>query len=560
MTTSPQTQKELDKLEDQLSSMPAGARESRTKIAETAKVVAENSDLGIKESWPALVDYAEERAYYFEGSTASLDLWDINASAWTGESTDFTFPSASTFVAYGVDTTGADIVLDPASHYFIIKEGGLAGERDIDVIMDPANTGTQVDFTVMTITVDGVDHQVVTLNTSLTEAPSINDTCVVFNKTDNSNAGTITIGIEGQTENLQWDPLENVDLSNQSEFDAWYSSMMEVGFGAFVALAGPFADGSIDDDISKSANPQRTSRAVRPDYPKSELYKSPFFPAYTSNEDDRPEELENLDLVNRVEVVDDAPVWGVYPLFRWQGKLIPDLSQSPKEEKYPRALLLEGFDFVRNTSVSQTGFPVNDLATETTYYWDQASDKVIETEVGEYACTYNSLSSIINDSNVQAGFQGLEKAATHLTGWVSPAGDSAETQAAEDFLPIIEELDSAWKDVLNHHDSWFSSADDGDTTKFDTSLGTYDQSFLDALITVINNRETDFMNRIQHLEEKIGSPVDRTGYSGSAFTDAELMTHKNFGMLRSLKSAVNGINSIKENLKRTKQKYNAFNR
>lgn len=570
---------ELVKIERQLRQIPDVVTSARVEVAELAAIATELANdatklIGLKLPYYGHIqEYAEQRALIVENTTSRLNFYNIgNPSSWnTMFTTGFTFPSSSRFVFYTFVFDSNDVPIpsefDETTMYLVESDTGvLATLTDIATFLKPVEEIVVPDYTVIEEVTAGVTHTVLEFTDPLIEAPTIGQRFAIL--VDNEVVGYIEVGVEGLGKNPLWDALEDVDLLNPTELDNWYSDMTQMGTQDFSDLCGTFVDGSfIVDDIIVSSDSSIRSDSTRP-YSAAKLERSPFFPALNDNEDDYPGDFDFIDVKNRKMTIDGVDQWAVYPQFRWEGKLIPALSANPNSEQITTLYANTSRNSFLNIAVSGTGFPVNQSAANdprTVYFWNQSDDLIYSiVYVGGIpdpltqtliSCTYNSMRTKINNWNANFGTF-LSNIQTRSTFENEIDNDHAIDD--DDFFDLIQEIIDLNDAFLAHHGSWFSPGDDGDISVFDSSIGTYDQSFYNALSDFFVLYDTMFTDRKEHIETVIGSAVSRTGYVGEVINAANLIVHRSFGIVQNLKKDVNALDDVKTLLRKIREKFNAY--
>lgn len=565
-------EQEKESIEQSIRQIPEIVISDRVDIARKSGMITEllngqNSLSGLKDGYYKLIQkYATERAYYIENTDNRLDFYNINdASVWSQAwNTGFTFPTTSEFIVYCFLDNGDRV--DISNGYNLISNEGDLVEYYQAITIQP-DQQNQPDYIIETVTVSGVNHEKLIFQNPIT-LPKIGDEFALINS-DGRLVGIARVGIEGLGLS-DWNATDpSVDPYNQTDIDNWYSSITELPSSDFISLGGEFLNVSVPiDDVLRSADPANQADTSKP-YTQAKLENNPFYPALNTDESSWPEDFNAPDVKNRKLVVDGNDEWAVYPQFRWEGKLIPDLTEDPNSENLPTTYYIEeSIQFFNDMLVSVDDFPVNSGSLDDTmeYYWDETTDLIylIETISGTAEppvvvdCTYNSITYKLEnwDSEIQPLFDTVKSLINSDVNTI----DQTQLDIDDDHYAYIEQLETLLSDVRTHHDSWFDSLEDGDITKFDGDFGEYDLTNQQALDNELsNNSITIFTDRITNIESVIGSAASRTGYVGQVINAVDTIVNRNFGFLTTLKKAEQNIDTSKEILTQLRKKYDVYN-
>lgn len=565
-------QEEVTNIENQLGLIPETVVSDRINLARKSGLLVEllnkpDSLSGLQDGYYNLVKkYARERAYYIENSENRLNFYNINsASVWNSVwENEFTYPSIDKFIVYCFLDDGTRVNLSDG-YNLIIQDQTLVGYYQAITILP--DDQVIPDYMITTVTVAGVDHEKVVMMDALNHSISIgNEFALIEN---GSLVGFARVGIEGLGLSNSWSATDpSVDPYSQSSIDNWYTNITDLPVSDFIAIGGDFLTGSVPvDDVLKSSDPSVQSDASEP-YTQAKLEASPFYPALNTDDSSWPEDFDAPDVKNRKQTLDGDDLWAVYPQFRWEGKLIPDLTEDPNVEFRPvEDFIIETIDFLLNIPLSTEDFPINSGTSSDgfRYFWDMDTDLVIgrQTISGiqeptfEVDCTYNSVTNKLDhwDTVIQPLLNTVKTLINEDVNTV----DSTQNNNDLDHLAYINLLEGMVQDVRDHHETWFEPADDGDTTKFATDFGTYDPTDIQALETELDtNSKTVFSDRIIELESVIGAASNRSGYVGKVLTSVDALVNRNFGFISALKKSEANLENSKEILQRLRKKYDVY--
>jgi hypothetical protein len=565
-------QEEVTNIENQIDLIPETVVSDRINLARKSGLLVEllnkpGSLSGLQDGYYDLIKkYARERAYYIENSENRLDFYNINsANVWnTVWENDFTYPSIDEFIVYCFLDNGTRVNLSDGYNLIINNQTLVGYYQAITILPDD-----QVipDYMIETVTVSGIDHEKVILADSVNQSISIgNEFALIEN---GSLVGVARVGIEGLGLSDSWSATDpSVDPYSQSSIDNWYTNITDLPVSDFIAIGGDFLVGSVPiDDVLKSSDPSIQSDVSEP-YTQAKLEASPFYPALNTDDSSWPEDFDAPDVKNRKQTLDGDDLWAVYPQFRWEGKLIPDLSEDPTVEFRPNTdFIIETIDFILGIFLSNEDFPINSGTSSDgfRYFWDMDTDLVmgrqtisgIQEPLFEVDCTYNSVTNKLShwDNVIQTLLNTVKTLITEDVNTV----DSIQNNNDLNHLSYINLLEGLVQDVRNHHETWFEPNDDGDISKFDTDFGTYDQTDIQNLETELDtNSKSVFSDRINEIESVIGTVSNRSGYVGKVLTSVDALVNRNFGFISALKKSEANLENSKEILQRLRKKYDVY--
>lgn len=558
-----QLQIELDKIEENLRLLPSTVKKSRIRIAQKAAILYEILNNGTRVDgltlpyYDHIKRYGRQRALIIEGSTSRLNPYNINPpSDWTGNSEAFSFPTNDSFIFYCFDDDGIPITFDSNSMYLIATDQGeLAGRFAIGLFLRDQADQTTPDYTLSQVTVSGVAHDRVTFDTPFAEVFTIGQQFGLMSAGDN--IGYIEVGVEGLTQDPTWNPFQTVDLDNSSQVDAWVSSMMILGDTDFITIAGDVVDGTIPvDDVLLSSDPNIRSASKTP-Y-ASNIEASPFFPALNADESTWPTDFDTIDVTNRKFSINNSNRWVVSPQFRWENKLITEISSvaDPNLEVLPFVLLTDSYiDNLQAITISSIDWPVDDPP-RTSYSLNSGDDKVVfldtDGTTGVEPCTYNSVTDVIAEYTNNLGPL-LDLILSDVSGFsdtISSANDNDATQ----FEGVVNQFKTLMNNAISYHNSVLSG-----TPVFDGTIPTYNQSALNSFFNYVSNNINVFKNRKTEIETIIGSASARTGYVGEVIGSVDVILNRSFGVNYQVYRAIKSAETITDLATLTRKKYDGLN-
>lgn len=356
----------------------------------------------------------------------------------------------------------------------------------------------------------------------ISEPPNLLGTMYLRRKADHRQAGVVQIICEGLMPSSNWD----TSTGDPADY-------LRITHDQFKTLLG-YLNPNIDNDLTKSANPDIISvgREDNGSYPDIEA--SPFFPQTDGEYTDSPPFTGNF-----VHSEEEVPKWSVHPDIKWQYGTAPaslgETTQNNPDHFITALNAIKNFSDAGNNPIppdvgnaSTDGYSYGMVGNYVhRYLWTAG----VKNGGSQFSCYYNSAQTL-KDGHL-----------THLQtqcGLIASLGGKANTidtdRQAEDsqFITDTATFKTALDSFLSYHDAFSPLI----RATYVTSQMTTLQAAVDpgAFLSQASTRLSD-------LDTVLGTATT-SGYAKIIYDSCNLATHMDIGYLRDVLDELNSIQDL----------------